>query len=201
MKLPAPEYFYDLQQGSDEWLLVRLGIPTASEFSSIMAKGQGKTRATYMRKLIGEVLTDKPSTYFESTHTERGHEMEPEARSLYELLHDVDATRVGFVRAGCVGASPDSLIGDDGLLEIKTRLPHLQIEVLQSGKVPSENVAQLQGQLWVADRQWVDYMSYWPALKPFIRRVERDAAYIDRLENEVGAFIDEMHAVLKEVRA
>ncbi|HBG30742.1 MAG TPA: hypothetical protein DDW98_08955, partial [Gammaproteobacteria bacterium] len=103
-----------------------------------MAKGRGggdsKTRKTYMRKLIGERITGEVGQLWAgNAHTERGHTMEPEARDLYAFLRDVTPQRVGFLRRGPIGCSPDSFVGDDGLLEVKTKLPHLQIEVLEDG--------------------------------------------------------------------
>src|ERR1700688_4787876 len=125
---------FDCVQGTPEWYQCRLGIPTASEFHSVLAKGEGKTRRTYMYKLIGEQLTAEPQYAFTTVHTERGKIMEAEAREL--VLYDYpNVALVGFIRrsfgTGYVGCSPDALVGEDGLLEIKTKLPHLQIAVLR----------------------------------------------------------------------
>lgn len=174
---------FDCDQGTPEWFECRRGIPTASMFSTVMANGRGgaesKTRRTYMLKLIGERLTGEPSDNFKNEHMDRGHEMEPEARAAYEFMHDVTCEQVGFIRNGNAGASPDSLIGSDGLLEIKTKLPHLQLEVILADKVPSEHIAQIQGQLWIAEREWLDFVSYWPKLPLFVKRVYRDEKYIN----------------------
>lgn len=183
---------FDCEQGTDEWYRCRLGIPTASEFRSIIAKGEGKMRRTYMMKLLGERFTGEPADNYTNGHMERGHAMEDEARRLYAFMQDVEPVRVGFIRNGFVGCSPDSLIGDDGMLEIKTKLPHLQIEALIAGKLPSEHQAQVQGQMWVAERQWVDFVSYWPRLPLFVKRVERDEAYIATLAAEVEQFLSEL---------
>ena len=183
---------FDCEQGTDEWRQCRLGIPTASEFRSIMAKGKGQMRHTYMMKLLGERFTGEAADNYTNGHMERGHAMEDEARRLYAFMQDVEPVRVGFIRNGFVGCSPDSLIGDDGMLEIKTKLPHLQIEALIAGKLPSEHQAQVQGQMWVAERQWVDFVSYWPRLPLFVKRVERDEAYIATLAAEVEQFLSEL---------
>src|SRR3546814_3588382 len=99
-----------------------------------------------MRKPIAERLSGRVvQTGAGNAHTERGHEQEPEARELYAFLRDAEPVQVGFIRRGPVGCSPDSLVGDDGLLEIKTKLGHLQIEVLESGAMPSDHYAQVQG--------------------------------------------------------
>jgi hypothetical protein len=197
---------YDCEQGSPEWFACRAGIPTASEFATVMAKGRtkgetSKTRRTYMLKLIGERLTGEPMYNYQNDHMERGKEMEGEARAMYEMIRDVDTARVGFVRNGEKGASPDSLIGNDGMLEIKTKLPHLQLDLLLSGDFPSEHMAQCQGQLWVAEREWVDFCSYWPKLRPFVIRVHRNDTYIKNLSAEVDAFLSEMHELMERVQA
>lgn len=187
---------FDCEQGSPEWFDCRRGIATASEFGTILAKGRdggaSKTRRTYLMKLLGERVTGEPMYNYQNDHMERGKEMEDEARDMYAFMTDAEPIRVGFVRNGEVGCSPDSLIGDDGLLEIKTKLAHLQMEVLLGGDVPSEHVPQLQGQLWVTGRQWVDFVSYWPKAPPFIKRVHRDEAYIKKLAEGVQTFLNEL---------
>lgn len=185
------------EQGSDEWRQARLGIPTASEFDTVQAKGRGGgesvTRRKYMLTLIGERLTGEiaPEGY-SNAHMERGKVMEAEARAAYAFLADVEPQQVGFVRNELAGASPDSLVGDVGLLEIKTKLPHLHLDVLQQDRLPPEHVAQVQGQLWVSGREWCDFVSYWPKLRPFVKRVYRDETYIANLKIAVQDFTAEM---------
>lgn len=192
---------FDFPQGSPEWFKARLGIPTASEFAAVKAKGEGKTRRTYMMKLIGEILTGECMEGYSNAHMERGKEMEPDARNLYAFRMDVEPIQVGFVRNGRKGASPDSLIGLNGMCEIKTKLPHLQAEVLLADRLPPEHIAQCQGNLWVAEREWIDFVSYWPRMPLFVKRVYRDDAYIATLAKEVDLFLAEMDtylAVLKD---
>ena len=188
------------EQNSPEWQTARMGIPTASEFKSILAKGQGKTRRTYMMKLLGERLTGKPMESYTNHHMDRGHDMEAEARRDYMFVMGEDAAPVGFIRNGKMGCSPDSLVGDRGLLEVKTKAPHLQAEVLIAGKLPTEHKAQVQGQIWVAERDWCDFVSYWPGMPPFIIRVERDEKYIEVLSEEVARFSDELEKLEDQVR-
>lgn len=183
---------YDCAQGSEEWLMARLGVPTASRFSDVLAKGQGITRKKYLLTLAGEAITGDLSESFSNKHTERGHAMEDEARQAYAFARDVDPQAVGFMRRGRIGASPDSLIGDDGLLEIKTKLPALQLEVLERGSLPPEHKAQVQGQLLVSGRAYCDFVSYWPKLPIFITRVERDEPYIKALDQALSDFIGEL---------
>lgn len=192
---------YDCEQNSPEWLEARRGIPTASRFSDVLAKGQGITRKKYLRTLAGEILTGECAESFSNVHTERGHAMEGEARTMYAFAHDADPVLVGFMRRGRVGASPDSLIETDGLLEIKTKLPHLQIEALEGKKLPSEHVAQVQGQLWVSGRAYCDFVSYWPRLPLFCIRVERDEKYIATLAQEVADFIGELDELVARYQA
>ncbi|MDE2022084.1 MAG: YqaJ viral recombinase family protein [Patescibacteria group bacterium] len=191
-------------QSSPEWFACRAGIPTASEFSTVMASGKGggesKTRLKYLRTLAGEIITGKCVDGYTNIHMERGHEMEAEARDLYAMVADADPTQVGFLRRGRAGASPDSLVGADGVLEIKTKLPHLQIEVLTTDAVPSEHIAQCQGQLWISGRSWVDFVSYWPGLPLFVKRVQRDEAYIAKIKVAVDDFLGELDALVEKIK-
>lgn len=127
------------------------------------------TRKAYLRKLAGEVLTGEPMETYTNPHMERGKVMEDEARDLYAFMTDADPQRVGFIRGDNCGASPDSLVGDDGGLEIKTALPHIQIERLLNDDLPSEHKAQVHGCMWVTGRKWWDFVSY----EPRRRRVDR----------------------------
>ena len=191
---------HDMAQGTPEWHAVRLGLPTASQFATIMAKGRAgepsKTRQTYLYKLAGERLTGEPMDSFSNHHMERGHEMEPQAREFYAFLRDAEPEQVGFITNGPKGCSPDSLIGGDGMLEIKTKLPHLLIAAHESEGFPSEHWAQCQGQLWVAEREWVDLICYWPRMQPLIVRAHRDEVFIKRLSDAVDQFNDELAALV-----
>ena len=191
----------DCEQGTEDWFKARLGIPTASRFADVMAKGEGKTRARYMHELVAETLrgSAEQDTYT-NAHMERGKEQESEARNLYALLKDADPLLVGFLRNGRKGASPDSLLGTDGGLEIKTALGHIQVERLQRGTLPPEHVAQVQGTLWVSERDWWDFMSYSPGLPPLIVRVSRDEDYIKTLAAAVDAFNDELDLIANSLR-
>lgn len=195
----------ECEQGSEAWYRARAGIPTASMFDAVLAKGRGggesKTRRTYMLKLIGERLTGQPMESYSNDHMERGKVMEEEARQLYALVRDVEPQPVGFMRRGEAGASPDALIGADGLLEIKTKAPHLQLECILADRLPPEHVAQVQGQLWISGRSWCDFVSYWPGLPLFRTRVERDETYIAGLKVAVTEFLDEMEFTITKINA
>jgi hypothetical protein len=191
----------ECEQGTPEWLLARAGIPTASMFATVLAKGEGKTRKTYMRKLAGEIITGEPMDSYSNAHMERGKVMEAEARDLYAFQQFVEPVQIGFIRSGQKGCSPDSLVGDAGMCEVKTKLPHLQIEVLEAGKLPPEHVAQCQGALWVAEREWIDFVSYWPKMPLFVKRAYRDEAYIKALSEAIDVFNDELATLVERVRA
>jgi hypothetical protein len=195
-----PLEIINCEQGSEEWFLSRLGIPTASAFGTVMAKGQGKTRKTYMLKLLGERMTGEMTESYTNHHMERGHEMEPEARETYAFMKDCEPIQVGFIRNGNKGASPDSLVGEDGLVEIKTKLPHLQLQVLLEDRLPPEHKPQVQGQIWTAEREWCDFVSYWPGLPIFIKRVYREEDYIKTLSIEVDRFVNDMNELEETIR-
>lgn len=228
---------FDCEQGSAEWFEVRRGIPTASEFSTVMSEGradgtmpnamidalvkEGATaaqlaaavkaaksrnsnpaamRAKYLDRLAAEIITEEPDPdTFASAHLDRGKEHEHEARALYAMTYE-PVTLVGFMRNGRVGASPDSLVGTNGGLEIKSALPHIQLPRLRAGVLPPEHKAQVQGNLWIAEREWWDFMSYWPKLPPLVVRVYRDEAYIAQLAKAIDAFNEELDALVASIR-
>ena len=200
-----PEIFYDLEQGTEAWFQARAGLPTSSEFKTVQASGKGGgesiTRAKYMRQLAGEILTGEPAPAgYTNDHMARGHEQEDDARRLFSLITDLEPIRVGFVREGRAGCSPDSLIGENAGLEIKCAIPAVQIERLQLGRLPPEHVAQVQGSLWVTGRDHWHFVSYCPRLPPLIVRVERDEAYIAKLAEAVAAFNSEVDNIVQSIR-
>lgn len=196
---------YDCAQHSGEWFKLRSGIPTASEFSSILASGKGGAasimRRTYLLKLAGERLTGDLMENFVNAHMERGKIMEDEARDFYSFIADIEPRRVGFIANGAAGCSPDSLLGDAGMLEIKTALPHILIDTVLKDEFPPAHKAQCQGALWVAEREWIDIAVYWPKLPLFVKRAHRDEAYIKRLSDAVDEFNADLDAIVKQISA
>ena len=194
----------DFEQNSDDWLRARMGIPTSSRFHTVMAKGKegGRsiTRTEYLHKLAGEIITGEPMENFQNAHMERGHEQEAEARDMYAFMADIEPQRVGFVRDGNKGCSPDSLIGDDGGLEIKTCLPHIQIERLKLNRLPPEHRHQVQGNIWICRRQWWDFVSYCPKLPLLVVRVSRDDGFIATIDGAVTAFNAELSETVEFIR-
>src|SRR5882762_553487 len=187
---------HGVEQNSPEWLKLRSGLPTASMFSAILAKGEGKTRKSYMNRLASEIITGEPCESYTNQYIERGQQMEAEARDYYAFACNADLTRVGFITNGPKGCSPDSLIGNNGILEIKTQRGDLLVETLLKNEFPSEHRAQCQGSLWVAEREWLDISIYWPKMPTFIKREFRNEAYITNLASEVARFSDDLAALV-----
>lgn len=189
---------FPVEQGSPEWLQARCGCATASEFAAVLAKGQGKTRAAYLRRVVAEMLTGKPTETYRNAHMDRGKEQESEARGAYEAHTGEFVSQVGFLRLADapIGCSPDGMISTDGGAEIKCVIPTVQLDTVLAGKYPSEHKAQIMGNLWLTGRRYWDFCSYCPdmptdALRLYVFRVERDEEYIAMLEREVRAFVRE----------
>lgn len=196
----------DCQQGSKDWFNLRMGIPTASNFSTLLVrppKGEvlGKGAVTYLHKLAGERLMGEPQQNYNNAHMDRGHENEPKARIAYYFETGNDVRQVGFIRNEMAGYSPDGLVGDNGLIEIKDRLPHLQIKTIVDGVTPAEYMAQIQGGLWVSEREWCDFVSYCPRLlKPFVKREYRDDVMIKNIEEMVSVFNNELCVLIEKLK-
>jgi hypothetical protein len=196
----ALNVYENIEQGSDEWRAARLGIPTSSEFGAILAKGEGKTRRAYLYRLAAERLTGEPVETYSNGNMDRGREMEDEARSAFIFQTGQDVTRVGFVRNGDNGCSPDALIGDDGGLEIKSAAGQVQIARLLDGRLPPEHVAQIQGSIWICEREWWDFVSYCPRLPLLVVRVLRDDGKIAEIAGAVKQFNAELAQVVERIR-
>ena len=207
------EYF-DVEQRSPEWYELRLGLPTASKFATVMASGRSTgspsiTRRKYMHTLAGERMTGEPAETYTNHHMDRGREMEEEALANYALQTGADPARIGFVRdlelAGGVGCSPDALVGDDGMVEIKTALPHLLIDALIGEDAPhATHEKQLQGNLWITGRAWCDLVVYWPRLPLFVKRVHASEQWAGDLSRALERFNAELASIvawLEERRA
>lgn len=199
-----PAVIIDCEQGSPQWFEARLGIPTSSEFKTIVGikkdAREKATRQTYMRKLAGEVLTGEPMENYTNGHMERGKEQEDEARDLYAFMYDAEPIRVGFIRNGNTGCSPDSLLGPDGGLEIKSALAHIQIERLERNELPPEHRFQVHGNIWLAEREWWDFCSFSPRLPIFVKRVHRDEKLIAELSDAVDQFNAELADLVERIR-
>ena len=195
----------EVEQGSPEWLALRLGIVTSSELDCLLTNGKGEAgfgvgAFTYMNTLIGERITGEAADPFQGNrHTERGHEWEGVGRKLYEQRKEVQTSQVAIILNHGAGYSPDSLVGDKGLTEIKTKLPKFQVEVILSGEIPKEHVAQCQGGLWLSEREWIDFVCYWPGMPLFIKRAYRDEAMIRKLSERVKTFYEILDERMNQV--
>ena len=193
-------------QGTPEWFSARLGKPTGSGYSKVLAKGEGKTRQAYLIKLALELATGVVEDSFKNQAMQDGTEREPFARGLYESSRGVFVDEVGFCLHDTLstGVSPDGLIGTDGMIEIKSPTPPAHREYMALKKEPTTYTAQIQGQLWVCERAWCDFVSYHPEFpenaRLVVRRVFRDDAYIKNLETEVAKFIDDVHNEVEFIR-
>lgn len=191
------------EQNSEEWFRLRMGIPTASCFGTIYAGANGKGRGgdeKYMNRLVAETILGKPLPSYTSPDTERGKVEEAELRADYCMLYATDVERVGFIRNGSKGGSPDALIGANGLLEIKSQRPDLLVQTHCDGEFPQEHVAQTQGLLWIAEREWVDLFVGSPGMRPFIKRAYRDDGYIAKLAKAVDIFNEKLAQRLEFMR-
>ena len=188
---------YDtLEQGSDEWLEARRGIVTASTVgqlitpSTVRPANNDKSRAL-RDTLIAERITGWVEPVYVSADMLRGQEDEPVARDLYRE-HYAPVEEVGFMRMDepgfTLGYSPDGLVGSDGLIEIKSRKPKVQLQTILNDTVPPFNRAQLQAGLLVSGREWVDYCSYSSGMPFYVTRVYRDERWIDTIRTVVTEF-------------
>ncbi len=184
---------HDVAQGTPEWLALRAGIPTASRFDNIITpSGKDSSSAKrYMYELLAERVMGRPIAEYVSMPMKRGSLVESEAVTWYECLRDVSTTAIGFVTNDerTIGASPDRLVGDDGLLETKCPFKeHVHVDYLLGGALHEAHRVQVQAQLWVTGRAWCDLVSYHPDLPTAITRCPRDDIFIAKLARAVEAF-------------
>lgn len=193
------------EQGSPEWLAARLGIPTASRFEAILTPGGkksgGKGARTYRNELLAEWLLGQPLDWGTTEWTHRGTEMEAEARDFYALLMDAEVRQVGFMLRddGMVGGSPDGLIGEDGGIEIKCYGAKHHVAVLMGEDIAT--TTQVQGNLWISEREWWDVLAYNPAMPHVRTRIYRNDLFIRDLAAAVDEFVGELLEARKHLVA
>jgi hypothetical protein len=187
---------HKIDQRSPQWFVLRAGIPTASEFHRIVTPGGKPSRQAegYLYSLLAEYVVGHPITGPETDWMQRGQELEDEAIKAYEFQTGVETQPGGFITldSGLVGCSPDRLVGKDGLLEIKCPKESTHVGYLLTGQLEDDYRPQLQGQLWVAERAWVDVVSYHPQMPPRVMRVERDDKYVAVVACLVVAFTQQV---------
>ncbi|KAB0668967.1 YqaJ viral recombinase family protein [Oryzomonas sagensis] len=205
----------DIQQGTPEWFQMRLGKVTASKVADVMSKGRGSAESAGVRNYRAQLVCERLTGAMEETYTnaamQRGTELEPFARECYEFLKGVTVEQVAFIDHPTIpmaGASPDGLVGDDGLVEIKCPNTATHIDYLLGGEPPAQYIPQMTWQLACTGRKWVDFVSYDPRLPEemqlFVVRFRRDDGEIQKMEAAVVAFnssVDQMIADLRALRA
>ena len=194
-----------MEQGTEEWFAARLGRVTASRVQDIVARtksGYSATRDNYMAQLVCERLTGKATESFSNAAMAHGTETEPLARAAYEMANGVLVDEVGFIQHPTLmaGASPDGMVGTDGLIEIKCPQTNTHIATLIKGKIPSKYKAQMTWQMLCTGRKWCDFISFDPRLpqelQMFVQRYPYDAEYAKELESEVLLFLAEVDVTL-----
>ncbi len=189
----------DCLQGSEEWERWR-ARPTASEFASFCTPAKGdysKQAPAYAAKIIAKrlgVYTEAPPSFW----MEWGTEHEPEAREAYESATNVYVEQVGFIlpdHTDAYGGSPDGLVGDEGLIEIKCPAPETLISYHAAGKLPDQYRPQIQGLLLISGREWCDFFAWHPAVAPFLLRIDSDEKYQAKIAENLLRLLEEIEAI------
>jgi hypothetical protein len=195
--------YRDLEQGTDEWLELRRGLLTASTIGQLLTPtlrvANNDTSRGLIATLAAERITGRTEDVWVTDAMQRGNDEEPLARALY-AEHFAPVTEVGFIirdePAYRLGYSPDGLVGDDGLIEIKSRAPKKHLVTIQADTVPAENMAQMQAGMLVTGRSWCDYISYCGGMRPWVKRVEADPDWHDALTKAAAAFTTSITALV-----
>jgi len=192
-------------QGSDSWINARRGIATASNFSKVVTStGAASTQASsYAFQLASELVTEMQEEAYKDANMQRGNDLEPEAREAYEQSTLSLVDEVGFIKCDYYGYSPDGLVDEDGLIEIKCPKQNTHMKYLYNNKLPTEYKAQVQGGLLVTNRKWCDFISYHPSFehnkRMLIIRVFRDEEYIECLRNGLEKLNKKKILILGEI--
>ena len=199
-----------MEQRSDEWFAARLGKVTASRVADVIAKtktGPSASRENYATQLVLERLTNKQAESYTNAAMQWGTETEPMARQAYELKRGLFVNETGFVDHPTIemsGASPDGLVGTDGLIEVKCPNSATHMETMLTQKVPAKYIPQMMWQMACTGRNWCDFVSYDPRfpenLQIFIERVTYDPTYVRMLELEITQFLDEVTKKVETLR-
>jgi putative phage-type endonuclease len=204
-----------VEQGSDTWHQMRLGKVSASRMADLLAKTKSgepaASRAKYMAQLLCERMTGQPTEFFTTVAMQRGTEIEPVARAAYEAENFISVEQVAWVEHPTIpmaGCSPDGIVGEHGLIEIKCKEIHNHLDSILNDKIDSDHQAQMMWQMAVTGRQWCDYVCFDDrapeGLQLFIKRLERDEEKIKKMENEVMKFLKDLDSMidkLNEIRS
>jgi putative phage-type endonuclease len=200
-----------IEQGSLEWKMLRAGKVTASRVADVLSKiksGESAGRKNYKMDLVAERLTNQPAESFTNSAMQWGTEQEPFARIAYETKMNLFVEQIPFMdhpKIEWFGCSPDGLVAEDGLIEIKCPNTTTHLEYIDGGKPPAKYIPQMQTQMACTGRKWCDFVSFDPRLPEnlqlFVVRLDRDDGYIKDMETEVQKFlqeVDELFTKLKE---
>lgn len=200
-----------MEQRSPEWFAHRIGRVTASRISDVMAQtktGPGAARKNYMADLVAERLTGSAREGFSNAAMQWGTDTEPQARSAYEFMHDASVSEVGFIdhpKIDMAGCSPDGLVGDEGMVEIKCPNTATHLETLLTGKIDGKYIKQMQFQMACAGRAWCDFVSFDPRLPPemqlWVQRVNSDKVVVSEITGAVNGFIADLDQTVAALRA
>ena len=174
---------HNFEQRTDEWYAIRKGKMTASNAETIIANGKGLE--TYIYNLMAEYYSSAEKENYINADMQRGIDLEPEARLEFEFYTGLDVQEVGFIEYNdFIGVSPDGLIGDDGLIEIKCPNDSIYFKLLLSNNIKPEYIAQMQMQMYVTDRQYCYFVSYNPNFEKslYIKKINRDEEMINKLK-------------------
>jgi len=198
-----------MEQRTEEWFAARMGKVTASRVADVIAKtktGYSTSRENYLAQLVCEVLTGKPAESYTNAAMQWGVDQEPLARAAYESYQNVLVDEIGFLVHPTIwesGASPDGLVGEFGMVEIKCPNTATHIDTLLTQIVPGKYNTQMQWQMACAGRHWCDFVSFDPRmptdLQLFVKRVEYDPPYVAMLEKEVMSFLNDLDSKVKQL--
>jgi putative phage-type endonuclease len=199
------EIIKDFEQNSDEWYQARIGSIGGSSIASVCAKGSGKMRSNLLYRMAGEILSGQRYESYHNKDMERGHLLEPKARKCYELFTGYQVEQVAMIKeTDHKHVSPDGLVNEDGMIEIKCVIPSVHIETIVKNKIPSSYKKQVQWGLDKAKRIWLDFISFCPLIKDkpiHIIQTRRSQKLAEEMNQEADKFIDEMLKLVEKIRS
>ncbi len=194
----------NVEQGSEAWHEAKLGLFSGTSFSTVVSGKDTKGYKDLILNVAGQMISGQKDETYSNANMERGIELEPEAKKEYESLFEVEVEEVGLCLMDdldeWVGVSPDGLVDEIGGLEIKCPLMKTHLSYMNAGKLPTEYKWQVQGALFVTGREWWDFMSYYPNLKPFIFRVEPDLEMHDKLKGRLIEAIEDVKVQIAQYK-
>jgi putative phage-type endonuclease len=183
--------FYNVEQNTEEWMAMRLGKFTASMFADLMQTPSTLGYQKAINRVVYERATGEQPESFSNEYMDRGHELEPMAKEAYELLTFNTVSNGGFFEVNeWIGASPDGVVNNEGIVEIKAPAFNTMIDYIVKNELPKTYFWQVQGQLWVTGLQWCDFMAYHPKLKPVVVRVYPDSEAFKTLDTTLAKAVE-----------